>query len=101
MTVSFVEQAQQEFFEAIRYYEDAEPGLGKRFSNEPERAVQHLRDHPETYRVRSAGQRRSNLRTFPFYLPFVIRGETVWRLAVAYESRKPRYWVSRRIPRDP
>jgi len=31
MTVRFVKQAQQEFLDAIRYYEQAEPGLGKRF----------------------------------------------------------------------
>jgi len=74
MTVRFVEEAQQEFLDAIRYYEEAEPGLGKRFSVELERAVRHLRDHPEIYRVRTARQRRSNLKTFPFYLPFVIRG---------------------------
>lgn len=98
MTVRFVQEALQEFLDAIRYYEDAEPGLGRRFSVELERAVQRLRDHPEAYRIRSADQRRINLHTFPFYLPFIIRGETVWVLAVAHESRHPHYWISRRLP---
>lgn len=101
MKVRFLGEAQQEFLDAILYYEDAESGLGGRFSAELERAVQLLREHPEIYRVRIAGQRRINLRIFPFYLPFVVRGETVWVLAVAHESRKPRYWISRRLPRDP
>ncbi len=34
MTVRFVKQAQQEFLDAIRYYEQAEPGLGEKFSIE-------------------------------------------------------------------
>ncbi len=98
MTVRFVEEARDEFLDAIRYYEDAEPGLGRRFRVELEKSVRHLCDHPETYRIRSADQRRINLKTFPFYLPFIIRGETVWVLAVAHESRRPRYWISRRPP---
>lgn len=101
MTVRFVQEAQQEFMDTIRYYEEAEPGLGRRFSVEAVSAVRRLGDHPEAYRIRRADQRRINLKTFPFYLPFILRGETVWVLAVAHESRKPRYWVSRKIPRDP
>ncbi len=100
MTVRFVQEAREEFLDAIRYYEEAEPGLGRRFSVEIESTVRGLRDHPETYRIRSAEQRRINLKTFPFCLPFIIRGETVWVLAVAHESRKPRYWISRKIPRN-
>jgi hypothetical protein len=98
MIVKFVEEAQWEFLEAIRYYEEAEPGLGGRFSVEIGSTIRQLRTHPETYRIRSGDQRRINLKTFPYYLPFIIRGETVWVLAVAHESRKPRYWVSHKIP---
>lgn len=101
MTVRFVQEAGQEFLDAIRYYEDAEPGLGRRFSADLESAVQRLRDHPETYRIRNAGQRSINLKTFPFYLPFIVRAGTVWVLAVAHESRRPRYWISRRPPALP
>jgi plasmid stabilization system protein ParE len=101
MTVRFVQEAGQEFLDAIRYYEEAGPGLGRRFRVELEATVRHLRDHPEIYRIRSADQRRINLKTFPFYLPFIIRSGTVWVLAVAHESRRPRYWISRRPPAAP
>lgn len=101
MTVRFVQEARQEFLDSILYYEDAEPGLGRRFRVELENTIRHLRDHPEIYRVRSAAQRRINLKTFPYYLPFIIREETVWVLAVAHESRHPRYWISRRPPGFP
>ena len=101
MKVRFVHEARQEFLDAVLYYEEAEPGLGRRFSAELDRAVQHLRDHPETYRMRGTSHRRINLKTFPYYLPFIIRGKTVWVLAVAHESRCPRYWISRRPPGIP
>ena len=101
MTVKFVQEAAQEFLDVIRYYEEAEPGLGRRFRNELEHTVQRLRDHPETYRIRTADQRRINLKTFPYYLPFIIRGETVWVVALAHDSRRPRYWISRRPPASP
>ena len=34
MTVRFIREAKLEFLDAIRYYEEAEPGLGKRFRQE-------------------------------------------------------------------
>lgn len=101
MTVRFVREAQQEFLDAMLYYEEAEPCLGRRFRAELEKTVRHLRDHPEIYRIRIVAQRRINLKTFPYYLPFIIRGETVWVLAVAHESRHPRYWIGRRPPGFP
>jgi plasmid stabilization system protein ParE len=100
MTVRFVLEARAEFLDAIRYYEEAEHGLGRRFRGDLESAVRHLREHPEIYRFRDAAHRRINLKTFPFFLPFIVRGDTVWVLAVAHESRRPRYWIARRPPEN-
>ena len=95
MTILFVEEAQREFLEAISYYEGEQSGLGKRFKDEVERSLLWLADHPELSRLRSGGYRRVNLRVFPYYIPYVVRGETLWVLAVAHSSRKPLYWTSR------
>jgi len=37
-----------------------------------------------------------NLRAFPYYIPFIIRGSTLWVLAVAHSARKPEYWINRK-----
>jgi hypothetical protein len=37
-----------------------------------------------------------NLRVFPYYIPYIIRGEMLWVLAVAHGSRKPEYWIGRK-----
>ena len=96
MTIRFVEEAQTEFFDAISYYEEARAGLGARFKDAVDRSVLWIADHPELYRLRPGGYRRINLRVFPYYIPYIVRGQTLWVLAVAHGSRKPLYWISRR-----
>lgn len=96
MTIRFVEEAQREFLDAISVYEEARAGLGPRFKDELDRCVLWIADHPEIYRLRSGGYRRINLRVFPYYLPYIVRGETLWIMAVAPAARRPHYWISRR-----
>ncbi len=100
MNIRFVEEAQREFLDAIDYYEEARAGLGRRFKDEVDRCVLWIADHPELYRLRPAEYRRINLRVFPFYIPFIVREQTLWVLAVAHGSRKPLYWISRRAAPD-
>jgi plasmid stabilization system protein ParE len=96
VTIRFVEEAQSEFLDAICDYEEARGGLGQRFKDEVGRCVLWIAGHPELYRFRPGSYRRINLRVFPYYLPCIVRGQTLWILAVAHASRKPLYWISRR-----
>jgi hypothetical protein len=34
---------------------------------------------------------------FPCYIPFIIRGSTLWVLSVAHGARKPEYWINRKF----
>lgn len=96
MTIRFVEEARQEFLDAISHYKEIRIDLGSRFKQEVDRSVLWVADHPELYRTRPGSYRRINLRVFPYYVPYIIRGETLWILAVAHSARKPLYWISRR-----
>ena len=96
MTIRFLEEAQREFLEAISGYEEARGGLGRRFKDEVERCISRVAEQPELYRLRSGVFRRSNLHIFPYYIPYVVREEVLWVLAVAHASRKPQYWITRR-----
>lgn len=96
MTIRFAEEAQREFLDAISHYEEARGGLGRRFKNEVDRCVLWIAEHPELYRLRPGGYRRINLRVFPYYVPYIVRGQILWILAVAHGYRKPLYWISRR-----
>lgn len=95
MTIRFVAEAQREFLDAIVDYEDARSGLGQRFKNEVDRGILWIAEHPELSRLRSGSYRRINLRVFP-YIPYIVRGQTLWILAIAHASRKPLYWIARR-----
>ena len=96
MNIQFLDEAQWEFLDAISDYEEARSGLGRRFKDEIDRCVLWIADHPELYRLRPGDYRRINLRVFPYYIPYTVREETLWVLAVAHASRKPHYWISRR-----
>lgn len=91
MTIRFAEEAQREFLDAISHYEEARGGLGRRFKNEVDRCVLWIAEHPELYRLRPGGYRRINLRVFPYYVPYIVRGQILWILAVAHGYRKPLY----------
>ena len=96
MIVRFVEEAQSEYLDAISSYEETRANLGARFKNEVNRCVVRIAGDPEFYRLRPGDYRRVNLRIFPYYISYIVRGETLWILAVAHAARKPLHWISRR-----
>jgi plasmid stabilization system protein ParE len=96
MNIRFVGPAREEFLDAIANYEEARSGLGRRFKDEVDRCVLWIADHPELNRLRPGGYRRINLRIFPYYIPYIVRGDVLWVLAIAHASRRPGYWSSRR-----
>ncbi len=100
MTIQLVEEARDDFLDAILHYEEVRADLGRRFKEEVDRSILWVADHPELYRLRPSGYRRVNLRIFPYYIPFAIRGERLWVLAIAHSACKPRYWISRRLEAD-
>jgi plasmid stabilization system protein ParE len=95
MTVITLDEASREFAESVKYYENKEPGLGKRFRDEVAAAIAWISVNPETPRVRTRGYRRVNLRAFPHYIAYMIRGETIWILAIAHAHRRPEFWLER------
>lgn len=96
MKIEFLDEARLEFLEALSFYEDKETGLGQRFKDEADRNIQWIAANPDLLRVRHGGYRRINLRIFPYYIPYVIKGDTIWILAVAHGHRKPHYWIYRK-----
>ena len=96
MKITFLQEAELEFLDAISYYETEQPGLGQRFKDEVDRTVLWVAERPEVCRLRPGGYRRINLRVFPYYIPYVVRETKLWVIAVAPSRRKPEYWIQRR-----
>ena len=74
MKITFLQEAQSEFLDAISCYEAGRPGLGQRFKDEVDRAVLWLADNPELCRLRPGGYRRMNLRIFSLLHPLRHKG---------------------------
>ena len=96
MNIEFLDEARLEFLEAISAYAAEQAGLGQRFKDEVDRSIRWIGSNPEVLRLRRGGYRRMNLRIFRYYIPYVIRGNTVWLLAVAHGHRRPHYWIHRK-----
>jgi plasmid stabilization system protein ParE len=95
MTLIVLGEAEEEFVQSVAYYESKETGLGARFRNEVAEAIERILRHPELPRLRLKGYRRLNLRVFPHYIAYIIRGETIWIVAVAHGHRRPEFWIDR------
>jgi plasmid stabilization system protein ParE len=95
MNYEFLKEARDEFWEAALYYESKEPGLGVRLREEVSRVIQHILADPLLWRERTGGYRRVNCPVFPYYVAYIIRGDTIVITAVAHGQSKPRYWKHR------
>ena len=95
MKLIFPRAVREEAREAINYYELEQPGLGERLWEEVGATVRWILANAEVARLRAGGYRRVNLRTFPYYIAYALRGEAVVLLAVAHAARRPEYWIDR------
>ena len=95
MTPITLEEAEREFVASVAYYEAREPGLGLRFREEVKGVVDWICRFPEVPRLRKRRYRRVNLRTFPHYVAYVLRGDTIWIVAIAHGHQRPEFWIGR------
>lgn len=95
MKLEFHPDAEEEFLEAVSYYEAQVPGLGERFDAELRTASALLLEYPQIGPLIDAELRKLVLHRFPYYLIYSISSEVVYIVAVAHERRKPGYWEAR------
>ena len=91
-------EAKFEVAEAVAYYERQSKGLGIRFLSEAERAMRLIQANPSlAQRYKNSDFRRYSLRKFPFLIFYSEMEDVTWIISVAHNSRKPNYWIKRRI----
>ncbi len=86
--------ADEEFAQAVAFYESKQNGVGERFYQEVFRTLHWISANPATLRLRK-NYRRINLAVFPYYIAYVTHADVVWVVAVAHAQRKPDYWLKR------
>ncbi len=95
MSLEFLPEAREEFFEAVFFYESKEVGLGIRFRNEVAHVLEHILSDPYLWRERSGAYRRVNCPVFPYYVVYFVRKNSIVIAAIAHGHRKPEYWKER------
>jgi hypothetical protein len=93
-------EADVEAEEAAVWFEGRQPGLGRDFLTELERAYAMIQEAPATWPLwprlpESLGVRRFLLARFPYGIAYDSFGEDVIVYAVAHLSRRPGYWKER------
>ena len=93
-------RAAEELAEAARWYENESEGLGVKFLDAFEHALEILREDPTPLSVipgdaSKLGAKRLLLHRFPFSLVVVERKNETVVVAIAHHARRPGYWTDR------
>ena len=96
MTFSFHPEAEEEFNNAIDYYEEAELGLGYDFAIEAYATIQRIIEYSKAWPKIDKEIRRSLVQRFPFGVLYSEDGNSIFIIAVMHLHKKPGYWKNRK-----
>jgi plasmid stabilization system protein ParE len=88
----FTSAGLSELREATLYYEQQEKGLGLKFLDEIDAALDRVRRFPYAWHPVSARSRRGRTHRFPFGLLYQVRSDEILITAVMDLRRDPRRW---------
>ena len=97
MKVRLVFPANIELDEAVRYYDHQLPGLGFRFFQEVDAAIERIRFIPEAWTKIGKRTRRCLIKDFPYALLYAIETDEILITAVAHLHRDPKHYGDRII----
>jgi len=95
MRVDFLQTADNEFVEAIAYYNLQSEGLGLEFAAEVKRSLGRILQYPTAWTPLSRRTRRCRLNRFPYALIYQVRSDLILIVAVQNLHRHPDSWKSR------
>ena len=93
--VRFLSEARKEFLAQVALYTEESDGLGQRFREEVESSIAFSLSFPNAGSKFTRSTRRVQLRKFPFSVVYRSTEKELLIIAVAHNSRRPGYWISR------
>jgi toxin ParE1/3/4 len=93
----FIAAARLEFLKEVIYYNEAEPGLGERFTAAVEEAIVRALAFPVAGSPATANTRRVIVKGFPLSVVYRPEPEGFTVFALAHHSREPGYWRARAV----
>ncbi len=95
MNFSFHPEADEEFIEAVAYYEGCETALGLDFSREVYASIQNALDYPTMWPEIDDDIRRCLVHRFPYAVLYSCEPDGIFILAIMHLHRDPDYWKHR------
>ncbi len=100
MEVEFLDPAEGEFIESIRYYNGESEGLGYEFAAEVKRSISRIIEYPDAWAPLSKRTRRCRTNRFPYGLIYQVRGDIILIVAVMHLHKDPKSWKERLPPAE-
>ncbi|MGH8461088.1 MAG: type II toxin-antitoxin system RelE/ParE family toxin [Stenotrophobium sp.] len=91
----FHPEANAELTEAVHFYEQKSPGLGKALAHTIESALIMLGAHPEAAPKLRGRLRVKPINKFPYSLIYAFERNHLAIYAVMHQRQKPYYWLQR------
>lgn len=82
--------AEEEYSSAFHYYEEQQPGLGKKFEKETEYLIDRLVANPYHFQRKFKNYREAIFRQFPYYIIYEIIENSIIVLSFFHASRNPK-----------
>ena len=93
--VVYRRDAQAEFDEAYDWYESRRAGLGDRFAENVQHAIDRIGANPQLHGIVHADVRCALVRRFPYGVYYRVEAKRVVVIAIFHSSRDPRIWQAR------
>jgi toxin ParE1/3/4 len=94
-SLSIAEAAENDIREAFLWYEKQKEGLGKRFEERINKAVESIQRNPVKTQIRYNNVRIFFLAKFPFGIHFQVIENHILIVAVFHTSQDPEKWNTR------
>ncbi|HOJ08634.1 MAG: type II toxin-antitoxin system RelE/ParE family toxin [Ignavibacteriota bacterium] len=95
MIFSFHPEAEQEFIQAIEFYEEKEKGLGREFAFEIYSSIERILSYPKAWPILENNIRRSLVRRFPYAVLYSLVDDELIIAAIMHLHREPEFWKKR------
>jgi plasmid stabilization system protein ParE len=95
VNVRFLEAARNDLRDAIRFYNEQRPGLGRELRDEINATIERITRLPEAWRPLSKNTRRCRTHRFPYGVIYQLRSDEILIIAIAHLHRELGYWDDR------
>ncbi|BAU55456.1 type II toxin-antitoxin system RelE/ParE family toxin [Mucilaginibacter gotjawali] len=90
--IKFYRKAYREYFEAYKWYEERQPGLGDRFENSVKKLIDAIDKHPLIFANKAYDTREGKTEDFPYLVVYKIypKKNVIYITSIFHTSRNPK-----------